>query len=634
MKFSGARFLAKIGLLCALGVSRVAGATVEVPLSLESFRDDSRALTIEDILAQEKSLRWQPTRTENPRFGYSRGRIWFRFRIPESKLLYGSYDPLMLEIAYPYLERISFYSTLEGKVVRSSFSGLIVPVSERDTGVLRSGANVFRISAPRSPDAEYFLSIEGNYPLALPTALIEAPNFAYHHWINMLWVGIFLGILLSAGMFNGVLAFSLRSRMYRNYSFFVFAVILLGLAHEGLTIQLFWPEWPWWNMRETHLYAGVGLFFYVLFLRELLNSKRVAPTLDRALMCVLGMASVRAIWMLFSTYQPIFMWAEISVIVCNLLVLAIGVQAWRKGVRAARYFFFASVAFHLAVSLYIVQETNVLRISELLRWAPHLGVALEVVLLGMALGDRISFANKELAAQRAAVVQADKLGALGRMAGEIAHEINNPLAIIHGNAVLLRKWVQDGSQNLPDLAQMAGTIEQTSNRISKVVKGMKALARDSRSDPFQETLVSSIFQDALALSQEPARRRGIRLEVVNPPPGLALRCRSSEICQVLVNLLNNAMDAVEGLSDPWVRLEASRGPGVVEIAVVDSGGGVPKGIRQKIQEPFFTTKEAGKGLGLGLSISRTIAEGHGGSLKLDEESYRTRFVFTIPVEKS
>ena len=256
-----------------------------------------------------------------------------------------------------------------------------------------------------------------------------------------------------------------------------------------------------------------------------------------------------------------------------------------------------------------------------------MGVLVEVLLLSFALADRIRRVNWELEQQKAAIVQAEKLSALGRMAGEIAHEISNPLAIIHGHAVLIKK--EEGA--LPHIREFGATIEHTANRISKVVKGMRALARDSRRDPFRPAALGSIVQDALVFCQDKKGAKPVRLEVMDPLEGLSLRCRSSEISQVLANLLNNSFDAVDGVGDPWVKLEVLPRENMVEIAVIDNGHGVPKNLRSRIHEPFFTTKEAGKGLGLGLSISRTIIEGHGGQLWLDESSPNTRFAFTVPL---
>ena len=115
--------------------------------------------------------------------------------------------------------------------------------------------------------------------------------------------------------------------------------------------------------------------------------------------------------------------------------------------------------------------------------------------------------------------------------------------------------------------------------------------------------------------------------------GLRIPCREAQISQVLLNLIANAADAVQDLSERWIRIEVSRNADAVEIAVTDSGGGIPDEIRARVMQPFFTTKPAGQGTGFGLSISRAFAEAHAGTLTIDVASPHTRFVVTLPARR-
>ena len=123
--------------------------------------------------------------------------------------------------------------------------------------------------------------------------------------------------------------------------------------------------------------------------------------------------------------------------------------------------------------------------------------------------------------------------------------------------------------------------------------------------------------------------REIELAIDPIPEGLQAQCRSAQVAQVLLNLLSNAYDAVESQVKRWVRISVAARGDEVEIAVTDSGRGIPPKIAPRIMEPFFTTKEIGRGTGLGLSLSKGIAEAHGGRLELDSHSPETRFVLTL-----
>jgi signal transduction histidine kinase len=126
--------------------------------------------------------------------------------------------------------------------------------------------------------------------------------------------------------------------------------------------------------------------------------------------------------------------------------------------------------------------------------------------------------------------------------------------------------------------------------------------------------------------------KGVKLEIGAVEEGMYVLCHPTEISQVILNLVNNGAEAVEGDDEPWVRVEAVRQGESVLVSVTDSGEGLPASLVEKMMEPFFTTKDgAGSGTGLGLTISRKIVQGHKGSLRLDETVENTRFVFTLPL---
>jgi two-component system sensor histidine kinase DctS len=109
-----------------------------------------------------------------------------------------------------------------------------------------------------------------------------------------------------------------------------------------------------------------------------------------------------------------------------------------------------------------------------------------------------------------------------------------------------------------------------------------------------------------------------------------LECRAVQISQVLLNLINNACDAISSLNEKWILINAIERNNLIEISVTNSGPKIPAHIREKLMQPFFTTKEVGMGTGLGLSLSKTIAEAHGGRLYLDLGAENTRFVLELP----
>jgi PAS domain S-box-containing protein len=239
--------------------------------------------------------------------------------------------------------------------------------------------------------------------------------------------------------------------------------------------------------------------------------------------------------------------------------------------------------------------------------------------------------EQELEASRAQVVSSSRLSALGMMAGGIAHEINNPLAVIHASAANISRMAESGSVQVPAVLKNCNRISQTADRISRIVRSLRHVARESSADEFRETPVRQIVEEALELCAERFRAHNIHLGVSAVDPAAVIRCREAQICQVLLNLLQNAYDElVDREGERWVELDVTYCAGGVVFSVSDSGPGIAPEHRTHIMEPFFTTKPVGKGIGLGLSISRSIALEHGGTLELDEESPHTCLRLKLP----
>ena len=226
-----------------------------------------------------------------------------------------------------------------------------------------------------------------------------------------------------------------------------------------------------------------------------------------------------------------------------------------------------------------------------------------------------------------------RLSSLGMMAGGIAHEINNPLTIIHASASDLLDAAQDGEQLLrEDVVCKCRRIRDTADRIASIVKSLRRIAREGSQDEFFPVAAAKIVGDTLEMCRETFKSKSVTLILPEIDPSLTLVCREVQVAQVLLNLLQNALDAVaDEPGERWVRLEVSRHNNALMFAISDSGPGVPAELKSKIMEPFFTTKDVGKGTGLGLSLSTSIAEEHGGKLELTDKAGHTCFCLTLPI---
>lgn len=232
-----------------------------------------------------------------------------------------------------------------------------------------------------------------------------------------------------------------------------------------------------------------------------------------------------------------------------------------------------------------------------------------------------------------ALINSSKMAALGEMSGGIAHEINNPLAIISGRASLMLREIDKGQSSPVSARVHLQKIIQTAHRIAKIISGLRSFARDVENEPLQISTIKTIVSETVELCMQRFQGHGVSLEV-GEIPHIEIACRSVQLSQVLLNLLNNSFDAVVHRPEKWIRIECSwNGTTSCVLAVTDSGPGIDPSIVDKMMRPFFTTKPVGHGTGLGLSISRGIIEDHGGYLNYDENCRNTRFTVTLPTNQ-
>lgn len=243
-------------------------------------------------------------------------------------------------------------------------------------------------------------------------------------------------------------------------------------------------------------------------------------------------------------------------------------------------------------------------------------------------------------AAEAKMVQSSKMASLGEMSAGVSHEINNPLAIIQGSAFraiqnLEGSSGEEGAHKRDDVEGDLNRIIQNCDRIARIVRGLRAFSRSADHEPFIPTPLATVIEDVLNLAHERFKSQNIELHIELGEPHI-IDCRPVQMAQVLMNLLNNAYDAVSEHSGPlravWVR--AKEVGDHIQISVEDTGPGIPPDVQNRILEPFFTTKDIGKGTGLGLSISKGIIESHEGRLWLDASSKRTRFVIELPIRQN
>ncbi len=246
---------------------------------------------------------------------------------------------------------------------------------------------------------------------------------------------------------------------------------------------------------------------------------------------------------------------------------------------------------------------------------------------------RVEQKTSELRLAHEHALHTEKMASIGKMAAVLAHEINNPLSGILTYAKLLRKWIDRddaGRDRRQEIRDSLDLIASESRRCGDLVKNLLTFSRATPMN-LQLTNLNRVIEQAIRLVQHQLDLAGVQLQLQLDADLPQVVCDASQIEQVLLALVMNAMDAMPQGGNLWLTTSFSREPSQVRIVVRDDGTGIPPEILPRLFEPFLTTKETGRGVGLGLAISHSILERHRGNIEVQSEVGRgTTFTVTLP----
>ena len=282
----------------------------------------------------------------------------------------------------------------------------------------------------------------------------------------------------------------------------------------------------------------------------------------------------------------------------------------------------------------------------------HRGLPAGIVLTGRPVGE-LRRAYEALKQAQAQLVQQEKMASLGRLIAGVAHELNNPISFVYGNVHALAKYadrmgryldaIHGGcdqvereslrqslriDETLADLPALIGGTSEGAQRVADIVRSLKRLSFSSSGGPESFDLADVV---AKAVQWSASGARGNAAVGLEMEEKLPVRGNAGQLHQVIVNLMENALDAVAGRPNGHVSVSGTVTGSDVLIAVEDNGPGIADAILTKVFDPFFTTKPVGKGTGLGLWISYGIIRDHGGALDAaNRPSGGARFTIRLP----
>ena len=333
-------------------------------------------------------------------------------------------------------------------------------------------------------------------------------------------------------------------------------------------------------------------------------------------------------------------WHGLSLASNVLLIVFIAdaaLQAWRQGGAEARrkaLLVAAGVGLPLTLTILYAQAVLLGALELPFLATPAFLITILVLAVELSRGFLLNRQTREeLEDLRSELARAGRVTALGQLASALAHELSQPLSAILRNAEAAELHLNGPSPDLDELREIVADIRKDDQRAGDVIEQMRALIK-RRTLQMHPLALSEVVEDVISLVHSDALARHVALDYVMAP-GLPLVSGDRvHLSQVLLNLVINGMDAIQSCptGNKRVVIEARPEEGRVEVAVTDSGPGVAPGVIDKVFDPFYTTKSGG--LGMGLPISRTIIEAHGGRLWAEQARHGSGLTFRFTLTQA
>lgn len=247
---------------------------------------------------------------------------------------------------------------------------------------------------------------------------------------------------------------------------------------------------------------------------------------------------------------------------------------------------------------------------------------------------RVEQKTSELQNTQQQILQVERMIAIGKMSAVVAHEINNPLAGILTYSKLLKKWIARGIRDDAQRDEAIEALDLIASESKRCGELLQNLLSFSRTTPINLSLsdLNTVIARTIRLAEHKAEMSGVLLQVDLDRSLPPLQCDAAQIEQVALAMVINAIDAMPHGGNLWVSTRLLPGTDRIELQVRDDGVGIPPEILPQIFDPFTTTKEVGKGVGLGLAVSKGIVERHGGHIEVSSElGVGTTFKIILPV---
>jgi len=366
-------------------------AGINIGRHLEILEDPAGKWGIHDVVSDGLSRSFRQSQDEFPVFGFTRSAYWARFTVANKT---GQEIGWYLEVGHPQIERINiFMMDREGRLTEERASGDILPFSSREVPYFNA---VFSFTEPEMSSRTCYVRCQTKGAMDLFLTVWSPAAFREHAGRMEVIFAIYYGAMLVMIIYNLFLFLSLWDRSYLYYVLYCLAFVVFQLCMNGLAFQYLWPDFPWWAKHSIPFWVLLTSIFAVQFLRYFLDTMHYVPAVDRVLK-ISSLVFAAAIPLSFFTDYTATIITLLGVVMMMAIFLyVIAVKVLMLGNRAARMYIITWAAFWIGTLIYSLKLIGIIPDTFVTRWMLQISSLAQVILLSLALADKINFMNEKM----------------------------------------------------------------------------------------------------------------------------------------------------------------------------------------------------------------------------------------------
>lgn len=600
------------------------------------LEDREKRWAVDDVRSEPLASLFQKNKGGIPNFGYTSSAYWAYFVVNNQT----EATERLFEIGYPALNDLEIYIYDGSELKEKLLLGSKYPFYEREF-IHPHFLHIFDIETNET--LTFYIRFESQASLQMPLYIYEQSGFIQMRQDEFLFLGMTYGILGVMAIYNLFIFFSLRHMSYFFYVLVIGATFFSNLSFTGVAYQYLWPNSPVWNELSVSFFLVVGMIFAVCFAYSFLEIKKYLPSFQMAYRIALTISVLLLVLVLFSVSVALNL-VVIIIVALFILILLSAFLCWGRGLRQARFFVLAWSVFLCGVLLTVLADAAIIPLNSFTKLSGQVAATIEVILLSLALADRINILqyDKNNAVEQLYLSQKlanDNLRRTDELKDQFlamtSHELRTPLNGIIGIAETLQEGAAGHISR--EMHANLSLIILSGRRLFHLINDILDFSK-LKNKELQLTLtpinMKEITDVVIMVCKPLINNKKINLHNHIEESITLVHADENRIQQILFNLIGNAIKYTEEGDITISAEDDAEDPAKIKVFVSDTGIGIPPAelpyIFDQFHQSHFKNQHVIGGAGLGLSITKQLVELHEGEIFVESELNKgSTFSFTL-----